>query len=55
MTFPDQSFREMGNHSLGAAVEFWWDALIQWCNLGDSHGDIVLSGPRNQAALTHLI
>ena len=38
MSLPYELFGETGNYSFGPAIEFWRNALIEWRDLGNSHG-----------------
>ena len=44
MTLPHQLVREIGDNSLGAAIEKWWHSFIKRGNLLNSHSGRCLGG-----------
>ncbi|MGV2980395.1 hypothetical protein ACERNI_09330 [Camelimonas sp. ID_303_24] len=51
MTHIDKLFRQIGNNSLGAPIEFWRTAFSQGRNLGNFHGVTVSTGkPQERGA-----
>src|SRR5699024_9446476 len=40
MPLPYQLGGQVGHHALGAAIQFWRHALVEWGDLRDSHFDV---------------